>query len=198
MAALSVQFYRAWASVADARKFELFEVWNSGREFTKLIIHAENSVLLNIGELLDLKCYNADYYYTDAVFFQSEDILPEHPQAYYLTNIRIAFEHENDFFSGLFQEACHLLQIDCELKVLVAYPPDPSAEMSELQYLHKIISRSSRAKEISKDERFLVITGYREPYQWNGWLFQTDGWIKLAIPHDQECSMEHIPNSDWS
>ncbi|WP_421222859.1 hypothetical protein [Aeromonas enteropelogenes] len=176
---LSEKFYRTWLSVMDEIKSDLFNASASNKEYTKLIIHDNDSALVKIGKILDYKCYNADYYYTDAVFYKEQDILSEHPDAFYLTDIRIAFEHENVFNSGLFQEVCHLLQVNSELKVLVSYPPNSESETSELQYLHKIITRSSNSNHISDMHGFLVIMGYMEPYTWNGWIFKSDGWIKL-------------------
>lgn len=176
---LSEKFYRSWVNVTETMKSELLHVSDSNKEFTKLIIHDNNSVLVKIGEQLKYKCYNADYYYTDAVYYKEEDVISEYPESYYLTKIRIAFEHENYFNSGLYQEVCHLLQINCELRVLVSYPPNIECENSELQSVHKIISQSADAEIISSHCNFLVIMGYMNPYRWNGWIFKNSNWIKL-------------------
>ena len=176
---ISRTFFTSWLSVIKRRESEVLKLWDTPRDFTKLIIHSGDSILLNIGSEIGYECYNADYYYTDAVFYKPKDVFPDYPKAYYLTDIRIAFEHENDFKSGLFQEVCHLLQVNSKLKVLVAYPPNKEEELEELDYLHRVILRSESSNELSEKETFLIIMGHAEPYSWSGWLFNTECWVKI-------------------
>ena len=177
---LAENFYSSWCQKTKSRMGELKSTWNQAKEFTKLIIHSDSSILMDISEDLGLKCYNADYYYIDAVFFKPEDLVPEYPNAYYLTDIRIAFEHENDFSSGLFQEVCHLLQVNCDLKVLVAYPPDCDVETAQLKYLHTIIHKSRCEKEIAESESFLVIMGHDNLNEWKAWIYKSHSWVQIA------------------
>lgn len=176
---LARDFYSSWKKVIIDRQTEAFEYWDSKREFTNFIIHSDSSVLLDIAKQINIECYNADYYSIDSIFYKQEDRLPGH-DGYYFTNIRIAFEHENDFNSGLFQEVCHLLQVNSELKVLVSYPKNSEVEAQELQKLHDIISKSRQAAEIATNEGFLIIMGHGEPYEWKGWLYDSQGWINIT------------------
>src|SRR5438309_6138042 len=80
------------------------------------------------------------------------------PNTTWLRRIRVAFEHENYFNSGLFQEVSHLLITDCDLRVLVSYPNDPDAELSyQLKYLHEVIKGNDRSDQISEASSFLFI-----------------------------------------
>lgn len=171
-------FYSSWCNITINRHAELLEHWDNRRAFTKLIIHSDKSVLCDIAKRIDLECYNADYYHIDAVLYKPEDRLPGN-FGYYLTNIRIAFEHENDFNSGLYQEVCRLLQVNSELNVLVAYPGNSEAGACELKSIHEIISRSRQASEIATNEGFLIIMGYT-PHEWEGWLYDTQSWINIT------------------
>lgn len=173
------KFYIAWCSKVELRQQELLNTWSNSKAYTKAIIHSDDSILMDVSKALGLKCYNADYYYIDAVFFQSEDLVADYPKAYYLTDIRIAFEHENVFNSGLFQEVCHLLQINCDLKVLVAYPPNEVDEKAELDYLHKIISKSRSKNSLSENKSFLVIMGHNDLSKWKGWIYQSMKWEQI-------------------
>lgn len=177
---LARDFYSSWKDVITDRQAEVFEHWESRTAFTNFIIKSDDSVLLDISKKIGFECYNKDYYHIDAVFYKQEDLLPEFSEGCYLANIRIAFEHENDFNSGLFQEVSHLLQVNSELKVLVSYPKNSEVEAQELQKLHYIISKSRQAAEIATNEGFLIIMGHGEPYEWKGWLYDSRGWINIT------------------
>lgn len=176
---LAGKFYLAWCHKVSSRTQELKNVWGASKAYTNTIIHSDSSIIMDVARALDLKCYNADYYYIDAVFFKPEDLVPEHPNAYYLTDLRIAFEHENDFNSGLFQEVCHLLQINCDLKVLISYPPNDNDEMLELEYLHQIIKKSRNQIEISENNGFLIIMGHDGLTRWKGWIYKSNNWERI-------------------
>ncbi len=184
---LAKKFYFAWCDKVNARKKELENTWRNSKAYTKTIIHSNSSILMDISETLGFKCYNADYYFIDAVFFKPEDLVPEYPEAYYLTDLRIAFEHENDFASGLFQEVCHLLQVNCDLKVLVTYPPNETDELSELKYLYKIVRKSRKESALSENNSFLIIMGHDELAKWKGWIYKSTGWEQIAN-NSSQCS----------
>lgn len=189
---LAEKFYFTWCDKVNSRQKELENTWGNSKSYTKTIIHSDSSILMDIAEALGFKCYNADYYYIDAIFFKPEDLVPEYPQAYYLTDLRIAFEHENNFTSGLFQEVCHLLQVNCDLKVLVTYPPNEADEMSELGYLHKIVSKSRKESELSENNSFLIIMGHDELAKWKGWIYKSAGWEQIANNPSQFASGETL------
>jgi len=168
-------FYQAWITVVEEKRLELLDKWNNFKEYTDLIVHSNNSVLISIAELLEIKCYNKDYYSVDAVFYCDEDRVPQTKfDSWWFRGLRVAFEHENNFNSGLFQEVSHLLIIDCELRVLVSYPN--RRRNDELKYLHEVINGSRNSEDLSAKENFLIIFGYEDLLRWEGLVFKKDGW----------------------
>lgn len=174
------EFFTHWCDAIDARREEVNNSWCDNKAYTNLIIHSPNSIVMDVSKKLGLHCYNGDYYYLDSVFYGDYDYIKDFPEQCFLTDIRIAFEHENNFKSGLFQEVAHLLLINCDLKVLVAYPPSESDEIKQLEYLHGIIYSSRISEELSNHRGFLIIMGHEEPYKWVAWLYHQDKWIELA------------------
>jgi hypothetical protein len=110
--------------------------------------------------------------------------VPERPVGTtWVRRIRIAFEHENDFYSGLFQEVSHLLITDCDLRVVVSYPDNRDDLDSELKYLHDIIAGRDRSDLIADTGGFLFIAGWRHFEQstidWWGYIYERTQWRKL-------------------
>lgn len=101
----------------------------------------------------------------------------------WVRRIRIAFEHENDFGSGLFQEVSHLLITDCDLRVVVTYPDSRDRLDRELQYLHAIIAGTDRANQIAETGAFLFIAGWRDvekgAIEWWGYVYEPTVWRRL-------------------
>ncbi|WP_434999776.1 hypothetical protein ACRZ5S_18170 [Vibrio scophthalmi] len=177
---LADKFFSYWCDVVEERNDDIERAWCDNKAYSHLIIHSQKSIVKGVAEKLDLNCYNGDYYYIDSVFYDNDDYIKDFPEQCFLTGIRIAFEHENSFKSGLFQEVAHLLLINCDLKVVVSYPPDEISESQELDYLHGIISASKVAEEISNNKSFLFIMGHAVPYKWVAWQYNKSGWIKIA------------------
>lgn len=168
-------FYQAWITVVEEKRLELLDKWSNFKAYTDLIVHSNDSVLISISERLKIKCYNKDYYSVDAVFYFDEDCVPRtKSDSWWFRGLRIAFEHENNFNSGLFQEASHLLIINCELRVLVSYPNKRRDD--ELKYLHEVINGSRNSEDISAKENFLIIFGYGDTFRWEGLVFKKEGW----------------------
>jgi hypothetical protein len=93
--------------------------------------------------------------------------------------LRVAFEHENNFKGGLYQEVSHLLITNCDLRVLVTYPNDGAANpktKKEMDYLHEIIRGSRQGESISTDESFLLIFGYENGFAWEGYIYKQTAW----------------------
>ena len=99
----------------------------------------------------------------------------------WIRRIRIAFEHENYFNSGLFQEVSHLLITDCDLRVLVSYPNKRDEFDSQLVYLHSIIAGTDRSNQIAETGAFLFISGWREndTIEWSGYVYERTQWRKI-------------------
>ena len=156
----------------------MLRIWRTAREFTSYVKGDENSVMDEVANKLDLLCYPRDYYSIDCLLYKQEDLIHNRKQgSYWFRDIRVAFEHENNFRSGLYQEVSHLLVVSADLKVLVTYPNDDTA--NELKYLHGIISGNRQSKPISDDESFLVIFGYENGFQWEGFVYKQDNWRQI-------------------
>jgi len=127
---------------------------------------------------LGLLCYHKDYYSIDTVLYKAEDLVPGIPEgSFWFKDIRVAFEHENNFNRSLHQEIAHLLITICDLRVLVAYPD--STIDSILDYLHQIVSSNRNAVTLSQEESILLIFGYETDFRWEGRVYKSEGWKKL-------------------
>lgn len=174
----ALEFYKVWLDIVSERKEHLLKIWRNAKEYTSYIKGDDNSVIKEIASRLNLLCYPRDYYSIDTILFKQEDKVPGlNPNNYWFRDIRVAFEHENNFKGGLYQETSHLIITSCDLRVLVSYPNESTED--ELKYLHQIISGNRQAKSISDNEGFLIIFGYETGFEWEGFVFTTDSWRKL-------------------
>jgi hypothetical protein len=171
-------FFQAWVSTVENRKDHMLSIWRKSRPYTAYIKGNEESVMQEVSNKLGLLHYN-EYYSIDTVLYEEDDLVPDQPEGWrWLRDIRVAFEHENFFGSGLFKEVSHLLLINCDLRVLVVYP-DGEVNV-ELDYLHKVISGNRSSMSFSQDESFLIIFGYEDGFRWKGMIYKTDKWTLLA------------------
>ncbi len=109
----SSTFFNAWVEAVNAKKDHLLSIWRQAKVFTSYIKGDEDSLLSEVSKKLDLLCYTRDYYSIDAVFYKAEDKVPNLPEEWYwFRDLRIAFEHENSFSSGLYKEVAHLMLIN--------------------------------------------------------------------------------------
>lgn len=180
------QFYQAWMEAVIDRKEYLLSRWRSNAQYTLAIKGDEDCVMIAVAEKLKLKCYNRDYYAIDTILYAEEDLVPDRaPGNYWFRDIRVAFEHENHFNSGLYQEVSHLLITHCDLRVLVAYPNNDTQEKNELDYLLKIIKGNRSSQSISDSESFLIIFGYENGFAWQGLVFKEHGWKLIKAGNSQ-------------
>ncbi len=174
----SLQFYRIWLETVISRKDHLLSIWRNSRAYTSYIKGDENSIMEEVAKKLNLLCYPRDYYSIDAILYLPEDKTPRiNENSYWFRDIRVAFEHENNFRGGLYQEVSHLLITQCDLRVLVTYPNEDTT--NELNYLHEIISGSRQSKSISDEESFLLIFGYETGFEWEGLIYKQDNWKRI-------------------
>jgi hypothetical protein len=177
----SIMFLQAWLETVHNRKEHLLKIWRHAKEFTSNVKGDDASIMKEVADKLNLFCYHNDYYSLDTVLYREEDLVPGRPQCtYWFRDIRVAFEHENNFNSGLYQEVSHLLITNCDLRVLVTYPIDDGQE--ELDYLHEVIKGNRQSQTISDDECFLIIFGFEGDFSWDGYVYKQDNWKRLPIP----------------
>lgn len=192
-----VHFFQAWKKVCDENTGTLLAKWESGGDYSAAIFGPPaTSVVSGVGAELGLDCY-FNYYSLDAVYFVRDadavSIPPAPPGSTWLKNIRIAFEHENYFRSGLFQEVSHLMITRADLRVLVTYPEafDDEVVKRELGVLHRIIFESNLA-----DPNFLVITGKRKELdaalgwsaiEWTGRVYTPSCWVLCDESQEIAC-----------
>lgn len=183
---LSQRFFEAWIETCEERLPELLLHWDSCPFYTATILKDANSIIKVVAKKLEFECY-CDYYAIDAVLYKREDLVPEIPTSLtWLRRVRIGFEHENDFDSGLFQEVSHLLITDCDLRVLVSYAGEASCRDGELECLHRLIRGSDRSARVAESASFLFIIGNRDPQKtkaiWTGYFYQESGWKRVDWP----------------
>ncbi|KOS07120.1 hypothetical protein AM493_14540 [Flavobacterium akiainvivens] len=173
----SRNFFSVWKKIVGSRKDMLSNDWRKHAVFTSHVKGNDDSIIKEIAGSFGLLYYN-EYYSLDVVLYKEEDLVPDITEGWcWLRNIRIAFEHENNFNRALYQEVSHLLITNCELRVLVTYPNGGIDEM--LKYLREIIKGSRQSHDISKSENFLLIFGYEEGFAWEGYIYNTENWIKI-------------------
>lgn len=174
----SQTFFQVWLDTVKNRKDHLLKIWKISKEFTSYIKGDDNCVIDEVASRLNLLCYPRDYYSIDTLLYKQEDLVHKIKEGnFWFKDIRVAFEHENNFKSGLYQEVSHLLLINADLKVLVTYPNEDTAD--ELKYLHEIISSNRQSKLISADESFLLIFGYEKGFEWEGFIYKEDNWRQI-------------------
>jgi len=179
---LAHRFFEQWVRACHDQQSELLESWKENKRYTSCILEGPTSIIARIAEQLDLKSYSGGkgYYYIDAILFTEEDQIPGTGCETWVRRIRVAFEHENNFNSGLFKEVSHLLIIDCDLRVLVTYPTSDTALIAQLDGLRSMVNGSDRAQVISESGSLLIIAGSRRSgVDWHGYVFARDKWIDL-------------------
>lgn len=115
-------FFASWKHICEAEKDLLIKLWHRRKEYTAKIFDHEESVVDQVADELGLKPY-CGYYCIDAIFFEENGLVDCRPVGQtWVQRIRIAFEHEHSFCSGLYQEVSHLCITRADLRVLVTYP----------------------------------------------------------------------------
>ena len=176
----SQSFFQAWHEIVNSRKDDLLKIWRSPAKVTSYIKGDDKCVMDAVADKLKLHCYPNDYYSIDTILYKKEDLVPGLNEGQYcLRDIRVAFEHENLFNVKLREEVSHLLITNCDLRVLVTYPPNDEKEQSILDYLGNIIEGNRQSKVISDEESFLIIFGYEDGFCWDGYVFKKDKWKKI-------------------
>lgn len=141
-----LMFFDAWKRVCFNRQVELLAAWQYKKPYTNEIFHVKGAVIEGVAEDIGLDVYSG-YYSLDAIFVRKGKCDRVHcspARQNWFHNIRVAFEHENSFRSGLFQEVSHLLITRADLRVLVTYPEACDLE-TELKILSQVISESDLA-----------------------------------------------------
>jgi len=120
-------FFKIWKKVCKEDEENLFKIFDSKSDYTNFILKKDNCIIDKIAEELKLKIYK-EYYHTDAVFYEQKDIFVSKSkyntwgtrEDFCLKQIKIAFEHENNFQTA-YQEVIHLLTTNADKKILVTY-----------------------------------------------------------------------------
>ncbi|GGK88206.1 hypothetical protein ACD591_20925 [Rufibacter glacialis] len=181
-------FFSAWLDSVTNRKEILLTDWRNSKVYTNLIKSSEECILRDVADKLNLKCYAKDYYSIDSVLYTDEDLVPGiQENTYWFRQIKVAFEHENNFNGGLYQEVAHLLITNSELKVLVTYPNGDTTH--EMDYLHKIIRGCNHQKELSDKESFLLIFGYESDFEWEAFVYKEDYWKRIVVGAKQTTNL---------
>jgi hypothetical protein len=179
----SEMFFQAWVETVNSRKEHLLKIWRQKKEFTLYVKGNEAAMIKEVADKLNLSCYHSDYYCLDTVFYKKEDLVPDLPEgSYWLRDVRVAFEHENDCNYKLYEEVSHLLITNCDLRVLVTYPSDDGRKNDSsktLSNLRKVIQGNRQSQKISDDESFLVIFGSEGDFSWDGYVYKQDNWKLL-------------------
>ena len=174
----SIDFYNQWCKTLQERRTEFITIGFNSKAVTSFMLKEENSIINTIAKEFNLNSC-CEYYSLDAILYANEDkITDKESNGLFLSEIKVAFEHENFFNSGLYQEISHLLITNADLKVLVTYPGGYDTK-KEITYLYEIIKRNSKSDYISSEENFLLILGNEIDCTWEGFIYKEDGWKKI-------------------
>ena len=174
-------FFKFWMDACGQRREVLSRDLSNAPLFTAHVLNERNSIIDVVAAAMNLRCYSG-YYSIDAVLFKDpEDLVPNAPPGTtWIRRIRVAFEHENFFNSGLFTEVSHLLITDCDLRVLVSYPESEDDLDYQLKYLHEIIAGTDRSKQISEASSFLfIVDTVGKRLEWQAYVYRSDAWQSL-------------------
>jgi len=179
----ATSFFNLWVQTCTAQFTILYRDWANPPVYTADILSGPTSVMGVIETKLGLHGYS-DYYHIDEILYADRDLVPGIPAGQtWVRRIRVAFEHENFFQSGLFQELSHLLITDCDLRVLVSYPGSEDELNFQLQYLHSVVAGSDRASGIAASHSLLLIVGWRDTtkgtIEWWGYVYEEPAWLRL-------------------
>lgn len=175
----SRRFLQVWSEITARRSQELIAKWDMRPEYTSIILAGGDCIIGKVAEELGLTYYPNTYYHTDAILYSEANLVPERNEnQWWFRGISVAFEHENVYNKRLYEEISHLLILHSELSVVVTYPQ--RGEAKHLLYYHSIIQGSPRAKELDKEESFLLILGYCGPLEWKGLIYKNEGWKEIA------------------
>lgn len=180
------KFFETWCLVCKNNKKKLLENWNKPpkKYYTPLILKNKNSITKQIAKKLELEVFH-EYYSHDAVFYTKSDIVKEYPpnntwqttKGCFLTHIKIAFEHENTITGkdGGYQEICHLLTTNSELKVLIGYLNEEQQKDCAEDF------QSIIAGQNDKSQTILLILGdqINNSIIWNGYVLLHDKYEKI-------------------
>lgn len=170
-------FKGAFLSASSELNSKLIGCWKDYTEYTSFF-RAEflKSVAMRLGK----KCYGFDYYSIDAIFYDEQDTEYFPKESFYVKNISVAIEHEND--AALSHEEIHKLQLfNASLKVLVIY----SKKKDQIERLLEEFSRMIRSADIfgdfSKKRKQLVIIGSKqgETVSWIFKLYKHGSFVNL-------------------
>lgn len=163
------QFYSAWVSICKKNETRILNLWykpEGASEYTDLILKGKDSITSQIAKLLMLELKH-EYYSVDAIYYRNIDLVKEKSKngswnktdgGLWLTRFIITLEHENVPFGkgGAYQEICHLLTINSELKVLVTYQGKEKI-LELVEDLNDVIPKDKNDKT-----PILLIVGYEE------------------------------------
>jgi len=184
----AVNFFRIWKLICETKTSKLLALWDRRKEYTSEVFDSDDAIVLQLEKHLQLKAQN-NHYSIDTIFYdQILDRVHCVPiEQAWVHDIRIAFEHEHVFQTGLFQEVSHLLITRADLRVLVSYPNNEDELRTELINLGKIISDSDLGKS---DPNFLLITGQRDNLKtqinWSAFSYQNGALLPLNTGSDLE------------
>jgi len=190
-------FFSTWCATIEEFLPDLIKDWWSNAHFTKKVLSDDCSVIRCVAQRLGLQCY-CEYYKLDAVLFRPSDKVPYAPEREtWLRRVRVAFEHENESRSGLYQEVAHLLITDCDHRVLVTYSTDQAHLRAELGRLHDLVSETDRASTLAGSGGLQIIVGSTNAVQdsvlWQSFVYRLDGWFESQVEMKLQPTLPGIP-----
>jgi len=173
------EFFETWKKVCNKNEKMLIKLSDFPTDYTNLILKNDNCIIEQIADKFGMET-SPEYYQIDAVLCKQSDYFQcqsEHKTwgartGYWLNQIRVAFEHENNLKSA-YQEIAHLLTTNAVTKILVTYAEKEKTGNHAKDFCKLIDNLDSYEPYI------MVIFGCynktENKYEWIGYELKKDG-----------------------
>jgi len=158
---------------------KFLDSWHNNFEYTSAVLNNDNAILRAVASGLDMRCYSyghQSHHWIDGVLYCEQGLFFNCPyDQTWLRKIMVAFEHGNNSRSWHYTEVSRFLLVNCESRVLAAYPWAENV-LAELNKIHKSIATTDGSDSILKSKPFLIIFGRPDDghTHWEGRILKSE------------------------
>ena len=170
-------FAEIFNNIALTYKNKICALWDDSKGYTTMM---RKEILPQIAKNINLLAYSEkDYYWLDAIFYESPDTEHFDTESRYAKYIAVAIEHEHQI-KGTAVEINKLQLFNAPLKVLISYPGKDREKF--LSIYAKIVKNADVFSDASTLRKQLVVFGYKsgEKISWE-FFYYDDGRFKQII-----------------
>jgi len=171
-------FAEAFNNIALAYKNKICALWDDSKGYTTMM---RKEILPQIAQNINLLAYSEkDYYWLDAIFYESPDTEHFKTESPYAKYIAVAIEHEHRI-KGTEVEINKLQLFNASLKVLISYPGKNREKF--LSRYAKIIENADVFSDASTLRKQLVVFGYKsgEIISWKFFYYDSSRFKQIIL-----------------